>query len=84
MERARRIAKAALDASESRGLLVDLLVREDGSLRVVVCDPSGDEEAMAARVVAAMGVAHGPIEKTGAPPKRADGTAATKDEEGDE
>lgn len=71
VERARRIARAALEAAETRGLLVDILLREDGSLRVVVCDPSGNEDAMAARVVAAMGVAHGPLTHTGTPPERA-------------
>lgn len=72
VERARRIAKAALDASETRGLLVDIMFQPNGCLQVVVCDPQGDEEAMAARVVAAMGVAApGLPEKIGKVPWRA-------------
>lgn len=72
-ERARRIARAALDASESRGLLVDIVRGRDGTIRIIVCDPHGDEEAMAQRVAAALGaVFDGPGKLTGAPPRRAD------------
>lgn len=71
-ERARRIARAALDASESRGLLVDIVRGRDGTIRIIVCDPHGDEETMAQRVAAALGaVFDGPGRSTGEPPRRA-------------
>jgi hypothetical protein len=68
VERAGRIAKAALDGS--RGLLVDIFRREDGATRIVICDPSGDEEAMARRVVEAFGLVGLELRPTGAPPVR--------------
>lgn len=59
VERARELARASMKAAEMRSMLIEFCAppREDGTrtLRVVVCDPVGDEEATIRKVIKVMG-----------------------------
>jgi hypothetical protein len=54
VERMIKLAKAAMDAAQSRAMILEVRhVRGEG-LALLLCDPSGDEEAMAKKIAGAL------------------------------
>jgi hypothetical protein len=60
-ERNKAVARAAIKAAGCRALLLDVERDEESArVRVIVCDPDGDEEATLSRIVTLFGLTAGP------------------------
>lgn len=75
VERLRALVRAATTAAETRAILFDTFISDDTAekaIRFVLCDPSGDEEAMCLRIVKALGFEPNGAKYTGidSPPAR--------------